>query len=104
MQTWRYHPDKGSKVFDTECDDMESLAKAGWCESPADFGKAPVAVVDEHDTDTGDLLEQFNADAEKLTKDDHVTLAASMGLKLTKNMKEATMIEKIKEHMSDGND
>lgn len=103
MQTWRYHKERGAKVFDTDCDDMEQLAKDGWCESPADFG-TPKAVVDENDTDTGDLLEQFNSDPEALTKDQHVELAASMGLKLTKSMKESTMIEKIKEHMSNGDD
>lgn len=104
MQTWRYHPEKGGKIFDTDCDDMDDLAGEGWCESPAEFAKQDnvVSVKDENDNDTGDLLDQFNSDPEALTKDQHIDLAASIGLKLTKRMNESTMIEKIKEQLSDG--
>ena len=67
MQTWRYHPNKKAKIFDTDVDDMDALAKQGWCESPADFkaeAEQQETAFEGHDEEREQLRARFNEDLE----------------------------------------
>ena len=48
-----------------------------------------------------ELLDIFNAEPTKLTKDELVELGAKIGVKLSKRKKEATMIEEISEALAE---
>jgi hypothetical protein len=67
MQTWRYHPNKKAKIFDTDVDDMDALAKQGWRESPADFkaeAEQQETAPEGHDEEREQLKARFNEDLE----------------------------------------
>jgi DNA repair exonuclease SbcCD ATPase subunit len=67
MQTWRYHPNKKAKIFDTDVDDMDALAKQGWCESPADFkaeAEQQETALEGRDEEREQLKARFNEDLE----------------------------------------
>ena len=117
MQTWRYHPNKKAKIFDTDVDDMDALAKQGWCESPADF-KAEAEQqetafeghdeereqlrarfnedLEGHDEERDQLMARFNEDPEQLDKDELVKLGRYLGVKMMKAWKPDTLIKKVR--------
>jgi hypothetical protein len=99
MQTWRYHPNKKAKIFDTDVDDMDALAKQGWCESPADFkaeAEQQETALEGHDEERDQLMACFNKDPEQLDKDELVKLGRYLGVKMMKAWKPDTLIEKVR--------
>jgi hypothetical protein len=99
MQTWRYHPNKKAKIFDTDVDDMDALAKQGWCESPADFkaeAEQQETALEGHDEERDQLMARFNEDFEQLDKDELVKLGRYLGVKMMKAWKPDTLIEKVR--------
>ncbi len=101
MRKWLYHPQHEPKLFTLQEGDLAKLRGEGWADSPADF----IGELEQQDSpaltaEQQGLLSAFNDEPESLTKDDHVELGKGLGVKLTRNMSEATMISKIQEQLN----
>ena len=104
----------GEEPFLLQTDDeseAEQMIKDGWGDTPAllkEPVKAEVEQVAEPDEDTPAelvaLISMFEDDPESLNKDEHIVLGKFYGLKLSKSMKEETMISKIQEKLNANNE
>lgn len=112
-KTWLYHKTQKPRLVSlTDTKTLEQLEAEGWKDTPAAFKEATNKKDDEGSQPQASemtevqkaLLETFVHDPDSLDKDELMNLGNGLGLKLMKAWKEPTLVNKIQEHLTNGND